>query len=619
MARKLSYGHRLRVSWLGLAAIATGACSAVAVEASTPSVFGATVAARNQASTSAALALSACCGFGTYSYNMFNPDSLGLAKNWVLMPLATEDYPSLTKFTPVLARGWSLRGQQLTVELRSGVHWQDGSPVTSRDVYDTALLDGTNGSSFWNDITGVTAPSATEVVFTIRKGIAPVLAEDNLFADLYTVPASVYGSFVTPGLESAEQTYYAKDDTNPTAAAATTQYKTISSVYTKLAALPVPTLMGDGPFELKNVTTSEALLEKWNGFYDASAVHVGSVDYYDESNQAVYPLLLSGVLQFTSVELPPAILSRWRSTAGAHIVTHPTSGLVLELNDAQYPLDQAKVRQALAYLIPRSTMAQDAYGNEPGAAGIAEPTPDGLPSDLQSEYLTAAQIGQLNRYPVDEAKAASLLEAAGFHRSGGQWQTGHGKPFTLTLYSESGASDADTALAAAAQALDAFGIKASVEDVAPATLTADLLDGNFSAAFTLPGGIDPLQIFSEMLGSSNNFPTLGSAAGDKGMGFGPTVAVPGLGRVNVTQAIAEETATVAPGPTMDRLVWDWARLVNDQVPYLWYATKVYQLSYSTRQFGDWPATSSGLWDIMSVNRDAGLVLAMEQGYIRPKG
>jgi peptide/nickel transport system substrate-binding protein len=179
------------------------------------------------------------------------------------MPLATADYPSLTTFTPVLARGWSLRGQQLTVELRSGVHWQDGSPVTSRDVYDTALLDGTNGSSFWNDITGVTAPSATEVVFTIRKGIAPVLAEDNLFADLYTVPASVYGSVVTPGLESAEQAYDAKDDANPTAAAATTQYKTISSVDTKLAALPVPTLLGDGPFELKNVTMSEALLEKW--------------------------------------------------------------------------------------------------------------------------------------------------------------------------------------------------------------------------------------------------------------------------------------------------------------------------------------------------------------------
>ncbi|MCL6091417.1 MAG: hypothetical protein M1435_00485, partial [Actinobacteria bacterium] len=88
--------------------------------------------------------------------------------------------------------------------------------------------------------------------------------------------------------------------------------------------------------------------------------------------------------------------------------------------------------------------------------------------------------------------------------------------------------------------------------------------------------------------------------------------------VNVSQAIDREEVVTPPGPVMDRLVWDWARLVNEQVPYLWYATKVYQLSYSTSQFSDWPAQTSPLWDIMSANRDAGLVLAITEGYLRPR-
>jgi len=245
-------------------------------------------------------------------------------------------------------------------------------------------------------------------------------------------------------------------------------------------------------------------------------------------------------------------------------------------------------------------------------------SPDGLPGYLQAEYLTPAEVGQLKRYPVDDAKAASLLGSVGFHKKGGQWFTAQGQPFTLTLYAESGASDVQTAFSAAAEALTAFGIKASVEDVAQATLQADELDGNFAVAFEEPGGVDPLDVFDDQLGPTNNFPSLGSYAGDKGLGFGPTFKVPGLGTVNVSQAIDEEYVTTPPGPAMDQLVWDWARLVNEQVPYLWYATKEYQLSYSTAQFSDWPAQSSPLWQIMAANRDAGLVLAITEGYLQPR-
>jgi len=75
--------------------------------------------------------------------------------------------------------------------------------------------------------------------------------------------------------------------------------------------------------------------------------------------------------------------------------------------------------------------------------------------------------------------------------------------------------------------------------------------------------------------------------------------------------------TVAVGPEMDKLVWDWARLVNQQVPYLWYANKVNQFTCSTAHFTDWPpenARQTGLiWDIMDNDMCGGLVVALGPG------
>jgi peptide/nickel transport system substrate-binding protein len=116
---------------------------------------------------------------------------------------------------------------------------------------------------------------------------------------------------------------------------------------------------------------------------------------------------------------------------------------------------------------------------------------------------------------------------------------------------------------------------------------------------------------------------VGNYAGDRGLGFGPTETVPGLGSVDVPATIGQESEQVGPGPQMDKLVYDWARLVNQQVPFITYATKVYQFPYSSQNFTDWPPVNSQgtspLWDILGQgNITQGLTLMLEDGYIRPK-
>jgi peptide/nickel transport system substrate-binding protein len=559
----------------------------------------------------------------TWSLNMYNPLSIDIVRGLVVQPLALENVPSLTSFTPQLASSWSVSGDTLTIQVRPGAKWQNGQPVTSTDVYDTIALDGTNGSAGWLYISSVSTPDPHEVAVTARPGTNMTLLEDDLLPS-YIWPASTYGRFVTPALAQDDAAYYAQDYKNPAAAAKMPQYSAIQAVFKKLSAYNVPTMTGDGPFKLKAINTAEALLVKWPGFYAASSIHIAGIDYINDPTQNIYPLLYSGGADFSNAYMSPALLKEWEATPGANTAIPHGFTFNLVFNDHAYPLNMTAVRQAIAYVIPRASMVASAYGGSSvkDRGGVENEYPDGLPTYLNS-YLTPSELASLNTYPVNDAKAASLLQSAGFHKSGGNWIMPNGKPFTLSFLASSVTTDIIESLEDATSALKAFGISSSVDATEGAVATQDTYSGDFQLSAESSSGPDPLLHFNTMLGPTNNFETLGAYAGDRGLGFGPTAAVPGLGTVDVPATIAQEAEQVGPGPQMNTLTYDWARLVNQQLPYLTYGTKVYQFPFSSQHFTDWPPMNSQgtspLWNIMGQDGyNPGLALMLEDGYIRPK-
>jgi peptide/nickel transport system substrate-binding protein len=586
------------------------------------------------ASTTAYLKWAPCCSWGTtWSLNFYNPLALTIGDGLIQLPLAVEDDPSLTGFTPQLASSWTASGDTLTINLRSGVNWQNGKPVTSTDVLDTLVLNGLGGAGGvtaaagtggWLYISGVSTPNSHEVVVTTRPGTDMTLLEDELFPSII-LPSSQYGQFVTSSLEQDDVAYYAEELTNPAAANKTPQYAAMQAAYKKLSAYNPPQLIGDGPFELKAINTSEALLPKSPDFYDASSIHVSGIDYLNDQNQGIYPLLLGGQADFSNVYMSPAILKEWAATPGSHTAIPQGFTFSLMFNDHAYPLNMTAVRQAIAYVIPRANMVASAYGGSSvtDRGGVLNEYPDGLPSYENSLYLTPSQIASLNTYPVNDAKATSLLQSAGFHKSGGKWIMPNGKPFTLSFLVNSATTDIVSSFDEAATALTAFGISSSLDATQGTIQQADLYNGDYQLNMDLQGGPNPLyNNFDQLLGSITNFETAGSYAGDRGVGFGPTMTVPGLGSVDVPATIDRESEEVGPGSEMNSLVYDWAREVNTQLPFITYATKVFQFPYSSRNFTDWPPMNaqgtSPLWDIMGQgNGNEALTLMLEDGYIRP--
>jgi len=577
------------------------------------------------ASTSGAyMTYEPCCSWGsTWSFNPFSAYWWGPANYFSILPLANEVPPKIDTFKPALASSWSVSGNTLTLHLRPGAKWQNGTPVTSTDVVDTVLLDGTsggtNGTNPWNGISDVSAPSKSTVAFTFRKGIPPALAEtDVLPAMVY--PSSEYGRFVTPSLKSDDVTYFKDLIAHPATAAKIPAYKAMGAVFSKLSKYSPSSVIGDGPFKEDAVTVSSAKMEKWDGYYGASKIHIAGINYLDgQTNQAIYPQLEGGEVAFSNVYLPPTIVKKWSSTTDAHTAIVPSFQFAIGWPTWKYPLNLTAVRQALAYVIPRQKMVSITYGTKEAGA-IAEPHPDGLAPYTESLYLSKGQISQLNTYPVNLSKAASLLTSAGFHKAGGKWMMPNGKPFTLNAGVNSATSDVISDFEVMANALDSFGIKTNVTEVPGSETQSDFDKGTYDLNWIGAGSLDPLQAIDYYLGrtNNNNFPNLGSYAGQKGLGFGPVKDVPGIGTVNVPATIDNQAGSVGPGKKMDQLTWDWAKYINQQLPFLQWQNKQYQFEFSTQKFTNWPATTNPLWSTVGLNMSEGVAMMLEEGYVQPK-
>ena len=569
-----------------------------------------------------------CCGWGsTWSYNPFSSAWPGQLDDLTLLPLAVQVPPNMTGFVPQLATSWQAQGNELVIHLRSGLKWQDGSAFTSTDVVDTALLQGTEGNFSWGYFTNVTAPSPEEVVFTARPGVPMASLEQGVLGqEIY--PSSVFGRFVTPNLDQEEVAYYNEAAKNASAASNSAAGKALAAVFSKLVEYAPSKLVGDGPFQLVSMTTGEIKLTKWGGFYDASQIHQPGIVFRNgSSNNLIYPWLLDNTTDFSNAYLPPTVVEALKAKPQWHIAIANSFEFNLLFNNQRYPFNMTKVRQAIAYVLPRATMVSATYGTvDPDAA--VEPHPDGLSPWMEGSYLTPGEIKQLNPYNLDPAKATALLKSAGFHLSGGNWVTPKGKPFTLSIYIQSSATDVVQSMEVAVNALDSFGIQTTLEAIPGSEIVPDLETGIADMSWVTTINLDPLTEFADVLGRQGpnggyNFPVLGTYKGDKGLGFGPVANVPGLGKVNVPSTIDTQAATVAPGKQMDQLVWDWARLVNQQVPYIQWENKLHQYAFSTTRYTDWPplgaqGQATALWNDLSYSGNPGLLLMMEGGYIRPR-
>ena len=294
---------------------------------------------------------------------------------------------------PAAAEGWevSADGLTYTFRLRPGLTWEDGAPLTAEDFVFSArrlLAPRLAASHAENNLffvrgardyqagrladfaaVGVRAPDARTVVFELERPAPFFLSALTLF---FPVPPHVVARFGAP------------DDRG--------------NAWSREGRL-----VGNGPFRLKSWRPNQALvIERSPRYWDAASVRLREVHFQPiESPSVEENAFRRGQLHLTSF-VPLQKVDVYQRENPELIRTVDDRGVYFySLNVAQPPLDDVRVRRALALAVDRDALvAKVVKGGKRAAAHFTPPGLDGYEPPARLRF--------------DPAEARRLLAEAGF-------------------------------------------------------------------------------------------------------------------------------------------------------------------------------------------------------------
>jgi peptide/nickel transport system substrate-binding protein len=331
---------------------------------------------------------------------------------------------------PDLATSWDISpdGLTYTFHLKTGVKFSDGTPF-----------------------------SADDVKWTLDRDRAPdsVSAQKQLFANIKSVdvvdPATVK---VTLGQPQGDFLY-------------DMGWADAVIVSPKTAKTNVTNPVGTGPYKLGEWAKADHITLVRNPEYSGTAPALDKVTFkFITDGTAAANALLAGDLDVFSGFPAPELLDQFKANSDFQVIVGSTQGeTILAMNNARPPLDNVKVREAIAHAIDRKAIidgSQFGYGTPIGSF-----FPPGDPAYID---LTG-----LSNY--DPAKSKQLLAEAGV------------KDLTLT-FKVPPAAYARAASPIIQQELAAVGIKVNIVNVEWADWIANVFQGAYDYDLTMVSHVE---------------------------------------------------------------------------------------------------------------------------------
>jgi peptide/nickel transport system substrate-binding protein len=349
---------------------------------------------------------------------------------------------------PWLAEKWtsSPEGTEWTFNLRSGVKFHDGQPLTVEDVvfsykYVTAL-PSTYIGSLTVPVKDVQAMDDRTVRIILKEPYAPFLYDITSYVPI--MPRSIWSGVSDP-----------LKFTDPKA------------------------FIGSGPYTLGAMNPADSsFLFVANDSFFLGKPYVRRLEYVPAGDDLV--ALKAGKLDMVSPNVAQGLSNDVMASFKGDpkfAVLQASGGTVTALHfnlSRGAPYNDVQFRRAVAYAIDRQEMVNRiANGNaEVGSAGFL---PSGNP------YAST----DVEKYAYDPAKAKSLLDAAGCADRNGQRQLPNGSPLTLSLlFASTLSNQAEFIRSQLAQ----VGLKVELRAADPGTASQQQGAGNYDVAIVTYGG-----------------------------------------------------------------------------------------------------------------------------------
>ena len=348
-----------------------------------------------------------------------------------LMPQVARDVPSLSN------GGISHDGLRVTYHLRRDVRWQDGAPLTARDVvftYDAIMNPRNNAISRfgYGDIQSVEALSPYTVRVSLKKPQAAI------------VPFFFGGDSNYPILPAHLLARYRSLDEAP------------------FNTHPI----GSGPYRVEEWQHGDHMTFSANPRYFLGKPGIARiVAKFVPDEQTITNELRTGEADaqfFADV----SHFEELKKIAGHHLVLTPTTAfgsLIINTQDAI--MRDTAVRRALALSIDRNAITRKIL------KGV------GNPDTGMRGLFTWAYDPSVGNVPYDPAAAQHLLQRAGWVTGADGVRAKSGTPLRLVFLSESGAAWRDAIATQIAAYAAAVGIRLSIQRVTPELMNSP--DGPF--------------------------------------------------------------------------------------------------------------------------------------------
>jgi len=302
-------------------------------------------------------------------------------------------FEGLTRFAPDgsvvpgLAESWEISedGTTYTFNLREGVTFHDGSAMTAEDVVfslDRARAEGSTNAqpSLFANIVSVEAVDDTTVAVTLD-------GPDGAF--LFDM---AWGDAVIVAPESAEA-----NATNP---------------------------VGTGPFQFAEWVQGDRVeLTRYADYWgEAPALEAATFRFVSDPNAAFAAMMAGDVDAFPNFPAPET-LSTFEADPRFTVIVGSTEGeTILAMNNAQPPLDDIRVRQAITHAINRQDIIDGAmfgYGT-PIGTHFAPHNPDYVDLTGNSNYDPDAARALLEEAGATDLTLRLMLPPPSYARRGGE-------------------------------------------------------------------------------------------------------------------------------------------------------------------------------------------------------
>jgi len=291
------------------------------------------------------------------------------------------------KLEPLIGESFNWKLYDLTIKLRKGAKWQDGTPLTTKDVVYTFQLGKKYSlyfSSIWDFITDIKAKDNLTVVITLNKDKPHKARVETFLGQILIIPQHIWSK-----IDTGQKALLEDPNTEP---------------------------VGSGPYKLLSYSPEQIVLQRdddyWGTPYYGKPAPKYIVHPILKSNDAVNLAFERGEIDFSQTfcpeiwkmwEVKKLPVGTWYKKAPYHI---PASIPSLYINIHKKPLDNPLVRRALAYAINYPKIAETAMSRYSPTAQSSLIIPVGVP---EKKYFNQEDVDKYG-WKYDPQKAIDILE-----------------------------------------------------------------------------------------------------------------------------------------------------------------------------------------------------------------